>query len=72
MKRSIKCCGEMGMRQLSGSLAVHGWPQSWNTVDNQIVTEKAEKLSLMLFTEKHPDVGHWSQMHQLLENSNFA
>lgn len=27
----------MGMRQLSGLLAEHGWPQSWKTVNNHIV-----------------------------------
>lgn len=47
MKRSIKCCGEMGMRQLSGSLAVHGWPQSlnnnarWRSLKNQGEEEPA-------------------------------
>ena len=28
MKRSMKCCGDTGVKQLSGSVAVQGWPES--------------------------------------------
>lgn len=28
LKRSMKCCGDTGVKQLSGSAAVQGWPES--------------------------------------------